>query len=53
MTQPMFLSFAVGKYFTERRTDAQGHAISAYLLKPKARIGEYLDKCLKVLDALT
>jgi hypothetical protein len=53
MTQPMFLSFAVGKYFMERRTDAQGNAISAYLLKPKARIGEYLDQCLKVLDALT
>jgi aminopeptidase N len=53
MTHPVFLSFAVGKYVVERRTDAQGHAISAYLLKPRARIGEYLDKCLKVLDALT
>jgi aminopeptidase N len=35
-----------------RRTDAEGNAVSAYLLKPQARIDEYLDKCLKVLDAL-
>lgn len=53
IAQPMSLTFAVGKYFVERRTDSRGNAFSAYLLKPKARIGEYLEKCLKVLDVLT
>jgi hypothetical protein len=52
ITQPSMLTFAAAKYTIEQRTNAQGQTTAAYLLRPRAHIGEYLDRCTKVIDAL-
>lgn len=52
ITQPSMFSFAVAKYIVERRTSRRGVSTSAYLLHSRAHIGEYLDKCTKVIDTL-
>lgn len=53
ITQPSMLTFAAAKYTVEQRTNAQGRTTAAYLLRPRAHIGQYLDQCVKVIDALT
>jgi aminopeptidase N len=52
VTQPSMFSFAIAKYLVERRLSHKGVATSAYLLRARPRIGDYLDKCTKVIDAL-
>jgi aminopeptidase N len=52
ITQPSMFSFAMAKYIVERRLSRQGVYTSAYLLRSRAHIGEYLDKCTKVIDVL-
>ena len=51
--QPSHLTFAAARYRIERRKDAQGNTIAAYLLKRRPGIGEYLEKCAQVKAALT
>jgi hypothetical protein len=53
IAQPSLLTFAAAKYVVERHTDARGNIFSAYLLKPRKHIGEYLEKCMKVMNVLT
>jgi aminopeptidase N len=50
--QPSMFSFAVAKYIVERRTSRRGVSTAAYLLRSRPHIGEYLDKCTKVIDVL-
>jgi aminopeptidase N len=52
ITQPSMFSFAMAKYIIERRTSSRGVSTSAYLLRARPHIGEYLDKCTKVIDVL-
>jgi aminopeptidase N len=52
VTQPSMFSFAMAKYIVERRLSRKGVATSAYLLRARPHIGDYLDKCTKVIDAL-
>lgn len=52
ISQPSMFSFAMAKYIVERRKSRLGFSTSAYLLRARPRIGEYLDKCTKVIDVL-
>lgn len=52
ITQPSMFSFAIAKYIVEQRTSSRGVTTSAYLLRSRPHIGEYLDKCTKVIDVL-
>ena len=53
ITRPSYFSFAAGRYTIEHRHSRNGTPTSAYLLRPRPRIGEFLDGCARVLDALT
>ncbi|MDQ3253369.1 MAG: hypothetical protein M3R15_05580 [Acidobacteriota bacterium] len=53
ITRPSYFSFAAGRYSVERRRSFNGTPTSAYLLRPRPRIGDFLDNCARVLDALT
>lgn len=50
--RPSYFSFAAARYTVEQR-NSNGTPTSAYLLRPRPRIGDFLDKCERVLDALT
>jgi hypothetical protein len=52
IAQPSMLSFAMAKYIVERRMSRSGVSTSSYLLRSRPHIGEYLDKCTKVIDVL-
>jgi aminopeptidase N len=52
ITQPSMFTFAAAKYIVERRLSRRGVTTSAYLLRPRPRIGEYLDQCTRVIDVL-
>ena len=53
ITRPSYFSFAAARYTIERRRSSNGTPTSAYLLRPRPRIGDFLDGCMRVLDALT
>lgn len=53
ITRPSYFSFAAARYSVQRRRSRNGTPISAYLLRPRPKIGEFLDGCERVLDALT
>ena len=51
--RPSYFSFAAGRYTVERGRGSKGIQTSAYLLRPRPRIGDFLDNCVRVLEALT
>jgi len=53
ITRPSYFSFAAARYTVERRRSSNRTPASAYLLRPRPRIGNFLDNCARVLDALT
>ncbi len=54
IARPSYFSFAAARYRIERgRPSSSGVPISAYLLRPRPRIGDFLGGCARVLDALT
>jgi aminopeptidase N len=53
ITRPSYFSFAAARYTIERRRSSNGTQTSAYLLRPRPRIGNFLDGCVRVLDTLT
>jgi aminopeptidase N len=52
ITQPSMFTFAAARYIVERRTSSRGVSTSAYLLRARPHIGEYLEQCTKVIDVL-
>jgi hypothetical protein len=52
ITQPSMFTFAMARYIIERRTSSRGVSTSAYLLRARSHIGDYLDQCTRVIDVL-
>ena len=52
ITNPSYFSFAAARYSVIRRTTGKVPT-TAYLLRPRSNINDFLDKCATVLDALT
>jgi aminopeptidase N len=53
VTQPSMFTFAAAKYTVEHRLSSTGVPTSAYLLRRRPKIGDYLENCARVLDILT
>jgi aminopeptidase N len=53
VTQASMFTFAAAKYIIEHRLSSTGVPTAAYLLRSRPKIGDYLEKCARVLDTLT